>query len=378
MTRILVAFLGKAQYSETMYQIDDKGYKESLAFKAISSHHDPIERTYIVGTSESSWDLLTGFVYEPVIIPYGRTAEEFWETFDILAQTIDAADSEVIFDFTHGFRVLPLFAIIYVRFLRYWEPSARLTHIYYGSFERGQTETPVVDLAPFIDLLDWIDAANAFIEHGELEALARKVKAASDSAYRENRTEKPGLMGAFSKKLVNMSEILRLTYTPMLSQECADVTRMLSDPNLTTELKTFVKPFSMLLGRLSDTAGLFQKPTTWESHLEVAKWYYRNKRFTQAFLVLRESIITYLCENNGCDPYSLDERERVTDHLNEASRSSSEPIHRLWNKVREARNNVGHAFMKQKNDESTPAKVAGKIEGLIANAETIFRGTKYD
>ncbi|MCK9228434.1 MAG: TIGR02221 family CRISPR-associated protein [Syntrophorhabdaceae bacterium] len=372
--RVLIAFLGRGDYQETMYDVDGSLYRERLAFRAIYRHFHPIGTTFIIGTEESQWEMLAGFPHERVTIPYGRTVSDFWETFDILERKIDVKDSDVIFDLTHGFRVLPLFGAIYVRFLRYVEPSFHLLGMYYGSFERGKEVTPVVDLAPFIDLLDWMDAANAFMEYGEMTAFAAKVSSAYNRAHKEKSAEKPKVMGMFSKKLEKMSQILQLTYTPMLSLESKQVCAMLEQPGLREEIGTYVKPLGLLLDRIAGMASAFVEPTLWESHLKVAEWYSRNKRFTQSLLVLREVIITCLCENTGSDPYDLDVRERITAELNEQCQTSKDPIHRLWNRVRRIRNNVGHAFMKQKDDESTPAKMAGRIRELIDEASLALKG----
>jgi len=70
--RVLIAFLGRGDYKETAYRIDEKTYREKLAFMAIHKHFTPIDRTYIVGTKESSWNLLENLSYTPLYIPYGR------------------------------------------------------------------------------------------------------------------------------------------------------------------------------------------------------------------------------------------------------------------------------------------------------------------
>lgn len=377
MRKVLIAFLGKNNYAETNYILDDRLYSERLAFRAIHTHFSPVDETYVIGTKESRWEMLDNFPHKPVFIPYGKNQSDFWETFDILRENIDVQNSEVIFDFTHGFRVLPLFSAIYVRFLGYIEPTAHFSHIYYGSYEQGQKETPIVDLSPFLDLLDWIDAANDLIKYGEFESLSQKVKKAYTRARKENHPSKPNVMGTFSNRLDTMSRMLRLTNTPMLAKESKDVyTMIINDTALKDELNTFVKPFGMLLGKLSENMSIFIKPTLWESHLAVAKWYYENRRYTQSLLVLREAIITYNCEETGCDVYDLDERERIKNHLNDNRTKSSNEIYKVWNKVINLRNSVGHAFMKQKDDMSTPARITGKIDGLIRDTYNIFSGEK--
>jgi len=375
--KVLIAFLGRANYQETAYCINDMIYKERLAFLAIHKHFSPIEKTYVIGTQESAWDLLKDFSYTPIHIPYGRSEGEFWEIFDILRNSIHIKDSQVIFDFTHGFRVLPLFGAIFVRLLNYIEPTALSFKIFYGSFEPGKNETPLVDMSPFIELLDWIDAVNAFIRYGELEALSSKVHEKNKKAYVQGKSQLPKRLGAFSRKLDTLSKILHLTYTPLLDEASIQILSMLDDESLQEECDKFVKPFSLLLDRLRDFTATFKKPTIWESHLSVARWYWENNRLTQALLVLRETIITMLCEMEKCDVYDIERREHLTKQLNEKSRDSEDPIHKLWNKIIKLRNNVGHAFMKKKDFEADPKRVSQKVKEVIEEAENILRGNQW-
>jgi len=370
--RVLIAFLGRGDYKETAYRIDEKTYREKLAFMAIHKHFTPIDRTYIVGTKESSWNLLENLSYTPLYIPYGRKEEEFWEIFDILKNSIDVKASQVIFDFTHGFRVLPLFGAIFVRLLQYIEPTASPFHVFYGSYEPGQNETPIVDLSPFIELLDWIDAVNAFIKYGEIESLAIKVGDEHRRAYKDNAEEKPKMLGMFSNRLNSLSNILHLTYAPLLITEAREMSSIMNNEVFKKECDNLVKPMNLLLNRLIDFTDMFKKNTAWESHLSVARWYVDNNRLTQALLVLRETIISFVCEKKGYDIYDIEKREEITAQLYIESRESDKSIHKLWNRTIKLRNDAGHAFMKKKDNEATPKKIANSVIRVIEEAENVF------
>lgn len=367
--KVLIAFLGRAKYEDTIYNLNGNRYSEKLAFMAIHKHFSPIDRTYILGTSESSWELVKDIPYKSIEIPYGKKEEEFWKIFDILKKSIDIKDSHVIFDFTHGFRVLPFFGVIFVRLMQYIEPTASPFNIFYGSYEPGQKETPIVDLSSFIELLDWIDAVNAFIKYGEADALASKVGYEYNKAYRENLPEKPKIIGTFYRRLDKVSKILHLTYTPLLMPESRELSDVIESNELQDEAERFVKPLGLILERLKEFTTRFEKKRTWESHLEVAKFYAENNRLTQALLVLRETIISYLCEKQGIDLYNIDLREDIARNLNNECIKSNEPLHKLWNKIREMRNDVGHAFMKLKGHEAKPQKVAERVRKIIEEAE---------
>ena len=371
--KVLIAFLGRASYQDTLYTIEGCSYKEKLAFKAIYKHFSPFEKTYIIGTEESSWSQLNDQPHIPIYIPYGKKVEEFWEIFDILKNNIDVKDSQVIFDFTHGFRVLPLFGAIFVRLLQYIEPTAVLSHVFYGSYEPNQNVTPIVDLSPFVDLLDWIDAVNEFTKYGELGAFASKVGREYNRAYKENFSKKPKVIGSFYKKLDKISKILNLTYTPLIFPESRELSHIIESEALQDETNFFIKPLGLLLPKLKAFTNQFEKESIWESHLSVARFYSENNRLTQSLLVLREAIISYLCEKNCRDLYDIETREEIASNLNSKCKDSDEPIYKLWNKTRELRNDVGHAFMKLKGHDTKPQRIAEKVKKLIEEAENVLR-----
>lgn len=370
MRRILIAFLGNTNYTETIYRINGKDYKSKLAFKPIHQHFSPIETTYILGTKESRWDLLKDFAHEHIEIPYGKNEADFWEMFDILVNKIDLKDSEVIFDITHGFRAIPLFTSIYIRLLKQVEPSASLTYLFYGSFEKEQSVTPIVDLSSTLELLDWIDATNVFVKYGELNDLSAKMRGVHNKIWKQDSPEKPIKIGMFSKKLEKLSNILSLTYTPLLAHETKELSDLLQDQGFKEELTKHVKPLDLLSNRLISYTSRFSRRSLWESHLEVAKWYLENKRLTQALLVLREVIVTYLCEASEQDPYDYNTREHIKDDLNDNRKRSRDPIYRLWSRIIELRNRVGHAFMRKVGDEMSLPRIVRKVENLIGDAET--------
>ncbi|MEW6068468.1 MAG: TIGR02221 family CRISPR-associated protein [Nitrospirota bacterium] len=326
MKKNLVAFLGNAQYQETTYQIEDKLYKNQLAFIPVYKHFSPIETVYVIGTKGSRWEMLKDFPHKPIEIPYGRSESDFWKMFDILTNNLELKNTDVIFDITHCFRAIPVFTAIYIRFIRYIEPTANFSHIFYGSFEKEQPITPIVDLAPVLELLDWIEAATSFIKYGELEELSMKVKTKNDKAWKQNVIEKPKTLGEFSKRLQRLSNLSRLTYVPLLSETSKELSILLNRIDFKEEIQRHVKPFSLLSDSLVRYTSRFAKSSFWESHLEAAKWYLENKRPTQALLVLREIILTYLCEKDGCDPYDFKSRDIRERELNEQRNFSKKPL----------------------------------------------------
>lgn len=371
MKKILIAFLGNAKYQETNYKIKDKLYKDQLAFIPIYKHFSPVETVYVIGTKESKWEMLRDFPHKQIEIPYGRSESDFWKMFDILTTNLELKNTEVIFDITHCFRAIPIFSAIYIRLLRYIEPTTKFSHIFYASFEKEQPITPIVDLAPTLELLDWIDATTSFIKYGELEELSMKIRETNDKIWKRN-IEKPIKLGEFSRSLERLSNLSRLTYVPLLSEASKEMSELLNRTEFRDEIQSYAKPFSLLSDSLVRYISRFAKSSFWESHLEAAKWYLENKRPTQSLLVLRETILTSLCEKDGCDPYDIRSREKRENELNEKRRYSKKPIVKLWGKITDARNKAGHALMKRPDKELSVNKAIRKVTELVEETERIL------
>lgn len=364
--------MGNANYQPTSYRIEDQLYENRLAFMPIFSHFSPIDHVYIIGTKESRWAMLKGFSHTPVFIPYCRREDDFWKMFDILATEIDFKESEVIFDITHCFRTIPVFTAIYIRFIGCVEPTARFSHFLYGSYEPGSQETPIIDLVPILELLDWVDATTSFTRYGQLERLVSLIKDKSNRAWEKEAIDKPLKLSKLSSKLETLFNLSQLTYVPQLPVIGKEISEWLSDNQCKNEIGRHVKPLNLLISKLQNYASRFSKESHWEAHLEAANWYLENNRPSQGLLVLREVIVSYLCERDGCDVYDIKEREKRELGLNAKRQQTREPVVKLWQKITDARNNVGHALMKKVDKRLSPKKALRQVEKLIMETKWIL------
>lgn len=97
------------------------------------------------------------------------TEKEIWSVFDQMFRSIDEGD-EIIFDVTHGFRSLPMLVMTAINYAKRMK-NCTLRGIYYGAYEvakeeHGVKHAPVFDLTVFNELLEWINAAELFMEYG--------------------------------------------------------------------------------------------------------------------------------------------------------------------------------------------------------------------
>lgn len=196
----LISFLGKQNngYRETRYQLNGKEFVTKFMganlAKAIQT-----DKLLLVGTAGSMWDVffeehggddelviqliddvksnqvsedllqkLTPKLQEQlgcevrcIVIEYARDNVEQIALLHRIANELDQ-NSTLSLDVTHGFRHLPMLALVAARFLKN-SKNIQTNHIYYGAFEMGQNGiTPVIDLSGLLTMLDWVDALSAY------------------------------------------------------------------------------------------------------------------------------------------------------------------------------------------------------------------------
>lgn len=114
-----------------------------------------------------------------VDIPDGVNEAEFWKIYNKIEQEIlqiqkdKSHCEELVLDITHGFRSLPILALLAVSFLRAAK-QVQVKHVLYGAYDASRNgSTPVFDLAPFLSMLDWANATSRFLETGYPHKMAQ-------------------------------------------------------------------------------------------------------------------------------------------------------------------------------------------------------------
>ena len=187
----VITFLGlgpKNGYQPTTYIKHDKSdsHTTHLFPEAVAKLYEP-DLNIIMVTEQVLEDPRGYLAYlreelnpklREVKIPEGKSESELWEIFDICAKQIDPED-EIILDITHGFRSSPLLIFIVAAYLRQVK-KVELKHILYGAFEARDpvaNETPIFDLTPFVELLEWMNAVNVFQNYGDARPIANAAAA---------------------------------------------------------------------------------------------------------------------------------------------------------------------------------------------------------
>lgn len=209
--KIIIAGLGANQYGETYYVIENKtSAKTTLGFRALADHFEiDFDDIYIVGTEKddeaglrgSNWGLVTKEFgrdlskHQKVVVPFGLNQKEHYEFFAKLIG-IDQPVDELIIDMTHGFRTFPVMMLMTLLFKQAIEPNTfKSIRIFYGAYEAASIidgefwidhngnnqpikRTEMVEMKIIPDLLDWMKAAERFIQFGLGSDLADQYKKA--------------------------------------------------------------------------------------------------------------------------------------------------------------------------------------------------------
>lgn len=126
------------------------------------------------------------------LIPYARDSAEQVALLRIMADHV-GTDDGVHLDVTHGFRHLPMLAILAALYLRSVR-GAKIDGIWYGAYDPDSGAAPVHDLAGLLHIADWLQALYTYDKDGDYGAFAPLLGPAgnllADAAFFE-RTSNP-------------------------------------------------------------------------------------------------------------------------------------------------------------------------------------------
>lgn len=373
-----LTFLGLGDYDKTTYikhNDPNKTCETALFPKAVARLYDPDQiiaftTRRVQERKKDDLERLAGELngkFITVDIPDGNSEAQLWDIFQRCADAVDLND-EIILDITHAFRSIPVLVFIVAGYLRQVK-QVRLKHIIYGAFEARDTttdRTPIFDLTPFVQLLDWTNAVNVFQNSGDARPIAEL-----------------NISDDISEALKTLSEAL-LTNRTLDAQNAAFQFNSL---NL-HQLEQGSTPFGMLISQLQSNYGdlaVYMPSENPKKSLEKQKrqiaWYVKNQHYLQAITLMREWLISYECLQQGNSRWlSRGSREAAENALNErlhnqssqlsvelASLASNQTLTTLWGQCIEVRNDMGHCGMRYAR-KSAP-EVIQAIETLFQEFE---------
>jgi CRISPR-associated DxTHG motif protein len=393
MTKKAISFLGytppERPYRETTYVFEGQECTSAFMAEATVRFFNP-DLLLVLTTPEAGEqnfpDLeariraLETIPIQPVNIPSGKSEDELWGMFDAIAQQIEQ-DDEIVFDITNGFRSLPVLAFLaasYIRVVR----RAKVDRMVYGAFDASvEGKTPVFDLTPFVKLLDWTVATDAFLKYGRADELKELVIA--EAARTSQQPGPTDTLSQIADKLQHLTAALQ-TSRPMEVMETAHGLKQQIHKNRSKEAAS-ARPFSLLFDKISEEYGRFDlnqpldqahEREIIEKQLEMIQWYVNKRLFVQAITLVREWLVSLVIMEEGEQLTTKNHRSRAEKVLRGEKASKHiapetlSAIQDVWKQTTKVRNDIAHTGMQ--SDARKAAEVQKEIEAVYGKLQALL------
>ena len=158
------------------------------------------------GMTEDGWQRIENFIAKAggfdkvhiAIVPNGITEKEQKEYFDRIREGIvdmtkaEENKIEILFDISNGFRSIPLYNMMLVRYFSLLRPQKFSFKAYYGNFDIKKEyggKSPLVNLSVVPLMTDWINALHDFLEYGSVKTLIRCLETEKNNQKGKNKEE---------------------------------------------------------------------------------------------------------------------------------------------------------------------------------------------
>lgn len=312
MKPIILTTLGAGKYDLATYQWRDFPPAQTPLFSAALKAWLPEAEVKVLVTAlaeERNGELLRDLLphHTPLPIENGDNDVHNWRMFNAVAGAIPEG-AEVYFDITHGFRSLPVVTLLALSYLRVVK-RVKLRGVLYGAWEPGRPAdevTPVFDLTPFVELLDWAQAAGRFQDTGDASLFKPLLEMKRAADY-----------NAVSRQLEVLSLNLAGNRGPCIPDEAHKLLRVLETARRGS-LEVHQQPFALVMDQLEEQVRPLAAPDDPKLRLQaeyaLMRWYAERGHFPQAMSLAREWLIS-VRQWHGLGRVSMneDEREGIND-----------------------------------------------------------------
>jgi len=328
----LISFLGKGDprkgYRTATYRFDSDVVKTVTFFGLALTDYLKPDRLILLGTPSSMWenffdrDGIDPEAMEPLIdavaagrvderlldlpcrqlaeqigipvdcllIPYAREETEQAAILRLLAGVVQPGE-RLCLDVTHGFRHLPMLALVAARYLAR-VVRVEVEEIYYGALEMTPPagETPVLRLRGLLDMLDWVEALATYDKDGDYGVFAPLL---AKDGMAEGRAE-----------LLATAAYCERTSNPELARE--KLRRAFP------ALDTHDGPLARLFREtLKERIGWFRGLTRHDRELSLADAYLKRSDYLRATTFMYEAFVTRACYTQKCDDADAQSRDNA-------------------------------------------------------------------
>lgn len=363
---LALSFLGTGNYQETTYQFGDKHCTTNLMPFAVQQFFEP-EQLFVAQTKEANdthgASLQAKCTYKPIIIPSGRTADELWQMFTLIANAIPE-NATLVIDVTHGFRSQPIIALAIALYLQ-TAKSIKVEKIIYGAFEGRSNDNiaPVLDLTPFLEIVNWASATEQFLKYGDAAGLKNQLRATQGKTYAPDSPFRALHLNAVGDKLEKLTDALSLVRPKEVLSCAKELAEELKKAQPDFQNIIAAKPFSFLLDKVVSRFNSFSQTTNlfgadgFQAQAQMIEFYLQTEQYQQAILLGREAIVSKVCIQHNFSAIDKYERMKAADLLCQWSEplSRGQPVAKeyskyrelaeLWDRTIKIRNDIAHAGM---------------------------------
>ncbi|MFN3717138.1 MAG: TIGR02221 family CRISPR-associated protein [Thiobacillus sp.] len=368
MTTTLISFLGRAPkgengYRKTLYRFPDGIQTEPLAFFGWALHRRLSPgRVAILGTAGSMWDHLfegdialgdaleaerlaliesvnrqhveqsqldelapalaqaLGCAVSLVVIPYARDHAEQVSILQAIAEQVGDGD-RVHLDVTHGFRHLPMLALLAALHLRLAR-QAKIDGIWYGAFDPDTGDAPVHQLSGLLHIADGVQALATFDKDGDygvFEPLLRDAGLQEDARQALRKA-------AYYENILNVGAA---------TGELRRVRQMLDTATLKPEGQ-------LLLPAIEKRLAWLDEDRQFEKQTRLARQAFARSDYLRATLYAFEATISRLCQIERVPIDDFDKREEVRKNYETRLKQDRTDEREAYFLLKNLRNQVAH------------------------------------
>lgn len=319
MSNILICFLGTGTYEPVHYELSGVKTKQEQRYV-------PAALVELLGVSEmhvrvlvtkearaKHWDALSERLRElgvdntslkavDIESPTSETA--LWTIFEKIIENI-SDDDQVWLDITHGFRALPVAAVLALTFAQNVK-TFKLQALLYGAFEASADgRAPIFDLTAMMTLPTWSESFAEWKRTGRADGLVQQTKPYLEQVQREQQ-QRTALTG-IGDALQQLSDALTMVRHDTPGALADKAVKLLAEANAELPSHPSMKPLGLILGPLKqdieelrgtpkydpDTAK--ERAVTIDAEylrrlVKTGKWLLARKRLAEASTTLREAI----------------------------------------------------------------------------------------
>lgn len=271
--------------------VTEKARKENWHIENGMRLNNKNELVTYLGLDKGIQDLSLRCKVEAVDIKDGMSQYEMWDIFNQVYQLLETED-ELYFDFTHGFRYLPMFVLVFGNYAKYLK-RVTIAHMSYGNFEMQGAAKQIMDLRPLASLQDWTSSAVSFCEMGRIQSLTETMR-------EDAKTNK--IIYALNSSLKKFETQIETCRGKKII-EGREAESIKSSVRTLIEAKALPEPINQILLSIGEAIQPFEA-NSMNNIIAALKWCKRFWLVQQGYTLCQEGLITMVCEKfANLNPY---------------------------------------------------------------------------